>query len=324
MNHPSRRALVASSIGGGWLISSSPDNAHAARGAAELDLEYYWKDLVGGNKREGTVAASPAPPIPPPRTLKDPIASLLLNQDCSVDCLTTLALVEEIRLTQPPGRGPGEDPRVLERDIQYRMNEIREKSKASFYQRAPWKEETIFDQYYFDLTSYALWKVAAQYLPKSKARDDFVRRMGTFVLGNLQRFQYLRTTNSPKNLVQSTRGVEELLDLFTRDGICKGYRLGERPVETKKGMIRETPVFLDDIDSDALESGASVDCIISVFEPATLGASLQITGEQSRFAPDVIGPTIAAYWNKTLGVSCTWETYFVDPEYRPNPKGSFE
>lgn len=319
MNELSRRSAIASSIVGSSYVWS--DNAaHAARGAAELDLEYYWKDLIGGNKREGTVSASPAPPLPPPRKLQDPIASLLLNRACNVDCLAILALVETIRITQPPGRGPGEDPRLLEREIENRIKEIRDRSKASFYQRAPWKDETIYDQYYFDLTSYSVWKVAASYLPESKARDKFLRRLGSFVYGNLRQYRYLKeqTTNST-NLVQSMDGIKEILDLFTRDGVCKGYRLGERPIQTKKGSF-EVPAFLDEIDDEALENGSSVDCLISIFEPATLGASLQITGEQSRFAPDFVGCTIAAYYH-SLGIFCTWETYFVDPEYRPNPKG---
>jgi hypothetical protein len=349
-----RRALLMGGGGltagaAGWSISTPPA-AHAAtaRGAAELDLEYYLKDLVGGNKREGTVSASPAPPLPPPRQLQDPLASLLLNHDCTVDCLTSLALVEVVHMTQPRGRGPGVDPVQLEKDIKARVIEIRTKTQSAFYQQAPWQTESIFDQYYFDFTSYALWKTAATLLPESSyaTRDEFVRRTGRFVLSNLQRYGKLivspsstsSTTKSSKNqppppqtLVQSVAGIQEILDLFTKDNICNGFRLGDRPIARKgggnqKGTVvdddDDVPIFLDELDDEALAKGGSVDCLVSVYEPATLRACLQITAERSRFIPDFIGPTLAAYWESTVpGLRVTWETYFVDAEYRPNPKG---
>ena len=111
--------------------------------------------------------------------------------------------------------------------------------------------------------------------------------------------------------------MNEVLRVFVESGFCSGYRIGEA-VKNEEDAL---PVF-DALDDDALASGATVDCLVSVFEPATLGASLQITGEQSRFGPDFVGPTLAALW-ETNGISARWETFFVDPEYRPNPKDYF-
>jgi hypothetical protein len=260
-----------------------------------------------------------------------------------VDCLTTLALVEVVHVTQPRGRGPGADPFQLEKDIKASVADVRAKTKAAFYQKAPWQHESIFDQYYFDFTSYALWKTAAKFLPDDDsyvARDEFVRRTGRFVLSNLRQYGKLLVSSSsqqgknqlPLSLVQSVAGVREILDLFTKDNICKGYRLGDRPIMSKGGNKNaragvveddDMPIFLDELDDEALAQGGSVDCLISVYEPATLHASLQITAEKSRFAPDFIGPTLAAYWENTLpGLRVTWESYFVDAEYRPNPKGT--
>jgi len=105
--------------------------------------------------------------------------------------------------------------------------------------------------------------------------------------------------------------------LFKSAKFCKGYRIGE---EGKSKA--ETIDIFDELDDDALASGASVDCLVSIFEPAILGASLQITGEQSRFAPDFVGATLAAMW-EDAGIQSSWETFFVDPEYRPNPKDYF-
>jgi len=315
-----RRALSAGAAGAGWAIFGLTSRAPAAdaagaRGAAELDFEYYMRDLVGGNKKEGNVLPSKALPMPPPRELKNPLRPLLLNDACSQDCLSTLALIEEVRFAMGPGRE--EDPKLLEREIQRSMNNYRDKAKNSFYARAPWVKESVSDQYYFDLTSYALWRTAADMLPNYRSRDKFVRRLGRFIYQNGVQAGFLKAKPLKEGSVVGTKEcVEDIMDAFTSCGICKGYRLGE-PVKKKED---ERPLF-DELDDEAISSGASVDCLVSVFEPATLGASLQITGEQSRFAPDFVGATLAAMWEKA-GIQSSWETFFVDPEYRPNPKGT--
>ncbi|KAL7524004.1 hypothetical protein ACHAXR_000399, partial [Thalassiosira sp. AJA248-18] len=83
---------------------------------------------------------------------------------------------------------------------------------------------------------------------------------------------------------------------------------------------------LDDEEISSPSGGGSVNCLLSIFDPATLGGALQITGEGSRFAPDFLGPTLAAVWERVGGgggqgvVAVSFESYFVDPVYRPNPK----
>ena len=102
-----------------------------------------------------------------------------------------------------------------------------------------------------------------------------------------------------------------VLNAFQSSSFCKGYRV--RSSESDDDFI------FDELDDETLASGGSVDCLVSVYEPATLGASLQITGEQSRFAPDLVGATLTAMW-ESQGIRSAWVTFFVDPEYRPNPK----
>ena len=80
--------------------------------------------------------------------------------------------------------------------------------------------------------------------------------------------------------------------------------------------------IFDKLDDTDLSNGLSVNCLVSIFNPASLGASLQITGEQSRFIPDFVGTTLAAMW-ESVGIAASYEIYFVDPEYRPNPKDYF-
>jgi hypothetical protein len=313
----SRRKWIQNGIlagSGGILLS--PDTANAARGAFELDMEFYVRDLIGGNSKEGNVLPSIPPSRSKPRTLSDPLLSLLLNDDCSSACLSTLALVQAIQ------QATKRDEKSIEMDIQQRTRDYRSKASRSFSTGSPWQVEHVSDQYYFDLTAYALWRTAADLLPNYLDRDRFVRNLGRLIYEKARAEGILRQPQPKKgSLAGTVASMTELLDAFTSAKFCKGYRIGEQEKESKDKKEEKTIVF-DELDDEALASGLSVDCLVSVFEPATLGASLQITGEQSRFAPDFVAATLAAVW-ETAGVQSSWETFFVDPEYRPNPKDYF-
>jgi hypothetical protein len=309
-----RNGILAGS--GGVLLPLSPDTANAARGAAELDFEYYMRDLLGGNAREGNVLPSAPPNLSAPRSLSDPLLSLLLNDDCSSSCLSTLALVQAVQQSQATSR----DDKSIETDIQERTRDYRAKVSRSFSTKAQWQVEHVSDQYYFDLTAYALWRTAADLLPNYLDRDRFVRNLGRLILEKARTEGILRQPQPKKGSLEDTvASMTELLDVFTSSKFCKGYRIGE---DTKGEEEEEKRIIFDELDDNALAIGASVACLVSVFEPATLGASLQITGEQSRFAPDFVAATLAALW-ETAGIQSSWETFFVDPEYRPNPKDYF-
>jgi hypothetical protein len=295
-----------------------PYPVQAARGAAELDLEYYARDLFGGNKKEGNVDASRGPRLPPPRTLKEPLLSLLLSEDAS--CIPKQVLIDFQRQSLIE-RGNKDS---IERAIQERSSDYRSKVARSFYSRTPWTAEaTLSDQYYFDLTAYALWRTAGELLPNPVDRDAYVRQVGRRLYQSMIDRKLLdspppTTSSSSRQAAISgaTTRLLEVLEVFQTYGFIKSFRLGGDTANDP-----EAPLF-DELDDQALANGSSVDCLFSIFEPATLGAALQITGEQSRFAPDFVGPTVAALW-ESMNLQCIWEAYFVDNEYRPNPKDYF-
>jgi hypothetical protein len=300
-----RRQILLQPIVLGSL--AAPQNANAARGAAELDLEFYVRDLIGGNRPEGNVQASTLPILAPPRTLS-PFFEKVLNKECSIDCLATQQLIAQIQR-----RDQKRETALLEKEIHRQAHTIGEGARKSFYSRAPWESETMTDQYFFDLTAYSFWKTAAVLLPNFADRDMFVRNLGRSIYQSLRDERLLQTKCREESLSSSIPCVVAVLDCFVSTNFCKAYRLGEK--------IDDEYLFLDDIDNQAWSNGVSVDCLLSIFESATLGSSLQITGEQSRFIPDLVGPTIAAVWDTQSTVQ--WESYFVDPEYRPNPKDYF-
>lgn len=310
---PQRRRLLVQTAS--FVPSlSHPIVAHAARGAAELDAEYYLKSIVGGNKPEGSVAAGQGPPVPPPRTLRDPLLRLLLNEHYNVNCLTILALVETARLAGP--KGPGPDPRQLESEVERSIRSYQGKVSNAFYQRAAWQTPSITDQYFFDMSCYCVWRTAADYLSDYRDRDLFVRKLGTFVYSNLVQYNILK--KKPSSTVSScVPCVRELLDVFVRDGLIKGYRLGEQPKNNDDPVI-----FLDELDDETIEKGGSVNALVSIFEPASLGAALQLVGEQTRFVPDFVGAALCGLLTANH-LQAFWETYFVDNVYRSNPKDFF-
>jgi hypothetical protein len=302
LQSPSRRNFLERTVlTGGASLSSLlflPDPANAVQGAAEYDLEYYMRDLLRGNPKQGTKAVSSAPPAPAPRVLKGPLLPLLLNDGCSTSCVPSKVLADLV---------PNQAATLFEK-----VEFIRNGASRPFQSKAPWKEEHVTDQYYFDLTSYALWKAAADLLPDFPTRDKFARNVGRELYSTPGVFAAKATKNDSSPLTSTIAPMQSILDTFTSTMYCKSYKLGDN---TK-------PAIFDELDDEDIVNGAAVNCLISVYEPATLGASLQITGEQSRFAPDFVGTTLAAMW-ESVGIKATYETYFVDPEYRPNPKDYF-
>ena len=387
-DHSQRRQFIQQSIittTTSMIITTTPSLAAATtatattttsshpyvRGAAELDLEYYIRDLFGTqNERMGNMAPSLPPPMKPPRTMTNPVLNLLLvpfspndtttttttNTVCG-DC-TIRALIDTILQQQPQQPSKNEIPltstkiQSLRHDITQSMQQYQTKVSNSFYQRAAWRNSHISDQYYFDMISYTIWKTAAVYLPTSNQRSQFVATLGQYIYQCSVPSQQLISisTNTDTNrqqhpLTGTNQNVQQVLDLFTQCGLIQSYRIGtgttstssshhnndqnRTPLATTTTTTTPEPfVLFDTYDDEAFLNHDSVDVVLSIYESATLGASLQLTGEQSRFIPDYIAPTLMALWYNTIpgprgSWSLTYETYFLDSTYRPNPKGTF-
>merc|ERR1712003_575565 len=97
----SRRQLIFSGVSAtiaAVFLPIDAANAARAKGAAELDLEFYVRDLISGNKKEGSISPSKnGPPVPPPRKLTGNVIPMLLNNECNADCIPVQALIEQIQ-----------------------------------------------------------------------------------------------------------------------------------------------------------------------------------------------------------------------------------
>jgi hypothetical protein len=328
---PSMQLLVASkhrrSICAAMLVATmcsswgQPAGAavKGAKGAAEYDIEYYLRDLVKGNTREGNLPASTGPPVLPPRMLqKDKALPFLLDDALSTNCSPMRALVQFAAATSNPA-SQTTDASIIREKIQ----SLRSKSSRAFSTRAPWTDESVTDEYYFDVTAYAVWRTAAELIPNFVQRDAFAKSVGKgiyddSIASGLLPNKTSKSSSSAAPLTASIPRILQVLTLFQETGFCEAFRLGEQGDESRQG----SNVF-DEYDDDDFKKGNSVDCLISIFRPATLGASLQITGEGSRFSPEFVGTTLTALLDAEFGIRARYETYFVDQEYRANPKDFF-
>ena len=154
-----------------WPVPGSFHPSHRQM-LREGQPNWIWNFICeiswGGNKKEGTIQASRSPSLPPPRVLQGPLLPFLLDDDCSINCIPTQALVQQLKTRN----GEGSDSSIA-RDIQERVTSYRSKASRSFYARAPWTKEAVTDQYYFDFTAYAFWRAAADLLPDYIERDKF-------------------------------------------------------------------------------------------------------------------------------------------------------
>lgn len=335
----SRSMVLAGSAGGclGLGLSSQAAVAAAAgsstrtprvKGAAEYDLEYYLRDLVKGNKLEGNLPVSTAPPTPTPRTLTQPLLSLLLDDACTAGCVP-------VQILQRMTKGePGSITNIQQSVARYRAQTAR-----GFSARAQWQTEHVTDQYYFDITSYALWRTAADLMPTNYTqRSTFVQEVGRELYRRgVQQGMFTATISTaaatksnPTDAGSSIAGehagpltrtmtaMTEVLRVLNDTSFCSSFRISTgTEADAKIGGLP-----FDALDDADILVDTKVNCLLSVYNPATLGAALQITGEGSRFIPDFVGCTLAAMWEE-YGIKATYETYFVDPVYRPNPKDYF-
>ena len=355
---PMRRSFLATTAASFASLVVPTPPAHAAqqqprvKGAAEYDLEYYVRDLVKGNTKEGNLPASAPPPAPPSRTLQGPLLPLLLDNDFTDQCIPVKVLA------QVSGKSAS--------NIAALAKDYRDKSSKAFAAKAQWKVADISDQYFFDLTAYALWRTAAELIPDYVKRDKFAKDVGRGIYSEAAKAGLLKKkalildssddessddssdddssddkkkkTGKTKNandksgristkkdssddvslgpLTGTIPAIIEILELYKSSGFISRYQLGGED-ETRRGKN----VF-DELDDDDIASGSSVDCLVSIYEPAILSGALQITGEGSRFAPDFVGQTLSAAW-EAAGILAKEETYFVDSIYRPNPKDFF-
>jgi hypothetical protein len=291
-------------------IASAPEAVAAVgQNQAVYDLQFYLRDLLQGNNVQGNLPASkpPTPPAPP-RTLTGPLIPLLLNNECTVTCIPA----QELSKVLPTGSSSETASRNLISDtmIMFRTNAI----KAGYGSSRQWISEDISDEYYFDLTCYALWRSAASLLPSSTARDRFARNIGRALYKELKRIHIVDndeelngktredvpfiSTNSSSQLSKAILPkLYAILNAYQSAQYIQSYRVTR---DESYSLTDNEPLFDDIDDEDYYDKENSLNFLVGLYNPATIQAALQITGEGSRFIPDFVGCTIAAMLEDSL------------------------
>jgi hypothetical protein len=327
-----------------------------AKGAAEYDLEYYMRDLFQGNQPQGNQPASPPPAsyTRPPRILSGPLilpipgtAGATPSQPLPLldsDCLNCIIVDELVRVTRHLTPTNNNNEKIDAALISQLTQDYRSRALRNGYGAyKPYQTASMTDEYYLDVTAYALWKTASSDAilgTNYKARNVFMKNVGRRIYAVLKQEQPPQQqdennanskSKSPLTLTSTLPVIQRILQVFQDSNLIASYRLG--PTENYNDPKNITPLFDKYDDQDFVVEGATLNALVSVFEPATLGAALQITGEGSRFAPDFVGFTLAAAFEDMLNtnngntgtrkVDVSLESYFVDSTYRPNPKDYF-
>ena len=229
-----------------------------------VDAEYYLRDLFGGNKQEGNVLPSALPAARPPRVLQEPLVSTLLTNDFSAACIPVAVLAQTVQ-QRARQNGGGHLDHAADMMIPSKASAVREKASRSFYTRAPWQTVSVTDQYYFDLSAYALWRTAAELLPNFADRDVFVRNVGRALYRKMVTDKWIdapltkQTTTNKNSIVGTVDAARQILDVFCQSGFCKSYRLGPDPPpldpkNNKKTKEPEPVIIVDELDVSVMGS----------------------------------------------------------------------
>ena len=300
-----------------------------AKGAAEYDLEFYVRNLIqGNNDREGNIQASAPPPSLPSRSLVNANANVNSSTNANADAFIKSIINDELDANCIAIRTLSQVTSLPAAEISQQIITFRGKVEKTFATRLQWQKESVVDEYYFDLTAYSLYRIAAVLITDYKLRSQWVNLLGDEIYKNLVATNAIaipvKSISNGQQPVQVTKLTEtipimqQILQTLQSNNFIDTYRLGDKNDDYRSGSN-----IFDKYDDDDIDSGLSINCLVSLLRPATLNSSLQIVGEGSRFIPEFVGTTLAAMWREELGLRVEYETYFVDEEYRPNPKDYF-
>ena len=141
-----------------------PTVANARQGAFEMDVEYYLKTVASRaqGKPDATIDA---------KTAKPAFASArVVNKDLATGVMAIV--IEEISRIS----------KVSIPDVTTKVNAQLALYLPYFKEFVPIRSETLADQYYFDITLYASYLIAAQLIPKSTDRVILRKAVGDSIL----------------------------------------------------------------------------------------------------------------------------------------------
>lgn len=198
---------------------SIPNVAHSAKGAFELDAEFYFNALIGKQKDEKIIKDS-IPVYESPRSIDYQFASKVL--ECVDDAICDCANVTTFYIQSTVGNS-----------ISYALN--------YFKLFAPISKDDLSDQYYFDMVLYLHYLEAGKLLPKSESRVELRKVVGDKILALIRKTyqtppiitqsktvsRFAQAVYGSKNIVALASGVKNILQIYNDTGFVSGYILDD-------------------------------------------------------------------------------------------------
>lgn len=253
----------------------------SARGAFEMDAEFYLRNLVGGIGGGGTEARRPI--YRSPRVMDGAAAARVLG--IAQEEIAALAHVSVATLR---ANVSAQLPLYL----------------PFFRQFAPIVSESLSDQYFFDLSAYLSYLQAQTLIPDSETRLLLRNRVGDRVLDWLvEGGSVPRPSLGRRDAAVAAEGLKAILRAFEKTGLVGSFAFDAEDMldaaYTEDLFGADMPLSLQ----------------ITLNEPATLLGAVQMAASDTRFRPDILGAALLRYL-VGQGFAVSVEDYLMDNFYR--------
>lgn len=267
-------------------VFAGPGVASAAKGAFEMDAEYYISNLLNKNKGEAAKTGDGRRPIyKSPRRL---------------DAATAEGIYENLVDLVVAGGGAQAASKA---DVMKRVSDLRDMKLDYFKSFAPVVKPDLSDQYWFDITLYCLYQVAQGIIPTSQRRVKFRTAVGDAVYRTISASTDTGTGTDTVPIKDAIDDVVTTLQRLKQTNLIASYTFDADDASDEQ-FARET-----------FAVKAPVSFQITVDQPATLLGFLEGQIEDTFFHPEIIGSALTAslrrngYWSK-------YEDYLLDNYYR--------
>ena len=264
-----------------------PSSAFAAKGAFEMDAEFYLDNILNRNSAKKTQ-------IKKDKDYRKPI----YKTPRKIDRNTAISIIERIEKSICALSPKPLSITDLRKNVALNMP-----ATLIFFKKfVPIVCEDLSDQYYFDINLYLLYKEAEIVMSDSEKRVKFRKEVGESIL-ELIPSSKIANSASNINMKEVAAGIQNVLNFFVKTRIISSYEFDQND-------------FADDIFANqSFDQKLPISFQITLKEPANLLSFLEGYSANNFFHPEIFATTIAAYLRK-IGFYSKFEDYLLDNYYR--------
>lgn len=267
------------------LITPKISNAVNQKGAFEMDMDFYVRNILNGNnaqiENEKKVTKSF---YPSPRKMDITITTKMINIIKTIASKMSSLSIETLN-------------EYIDIELPKKLVQL----KANI----PITNENFSDQYYFDIYLYLIYKSIENVISKSEDRVLLRQKVGDEILQLLINDKFINIKNSQrkKDVVELASNVKLLLQSFVKIGLISSF-------------IFDDDDLADQYYADSsFREGLPVSFQFTLREPATLLGFIEQNKNDTFYHPEIIASTIASYC-RLQGFNTRFEDYLVDNYYR--------